>query len=144
MLRLYVGWMWLGLLVASQCSARVVKFDLLFDGDLLTNQFAGQGVTLQNARVGTSVVCWNEFQLPLRCDFSVNGGPLSIGFSVPQPPVFANLTYRQAVTPKAFDASNAPLDLHSDADGAPPIPGPSTFVALDTGFAGLPIFCGKQ
>ena len=92
-----------------------INFDSLSDGDLVTNQFSGLGVTLQNAIVLGSGISLNEFEFPPRSNFNVisdNGGPISILFALPQSSVFAFFTYAEGLTMQAFDTSNAARIRH--------------------------------
>lgn len=105
---------------ANLTFAGSINFDSLNDGDLVTNQFAGQGVTFQNAIVLGSGISLNEFEFPPRSNFNVisdNGGPISVFFSLPQNSVFAFFTYAQGITMQAFDASNASLGSVSSLAG---------------------------
>ena len=100
--------------------ATLIDFDSLSDGDSITNQLAGQGVTFQNAIALTAGLSLNEFEFPPFSGSSVlgdNGGPIIILFSALQSMVFANFTYATPVTIEAFGATNVSLGMVSSAPG---------------------------
>ncbi len=98
--------------IALPSLAASINFDSLDDGDLVSNQFSGVGVTFQNAIVLGSGISLNEFEFPPRSNFNVisdNGGAISILFASPQSSVSAYFTYTEVVTMQAYDASSTSL-----------------------------------
>lgn len=100
--------------------AASINFDSLGDGEQVTNQFAGQGVSFQNAIALVSGISINEFEFPPLSNFNVvsdDGGPLSVVFATPQTSVFAFFTYSQSITMHAYDSLNTALGAVSSAAG---------------------------
>ena len=108
----------LSLLLSVICSvgtalpATVIDFESLNDGDTVTNQLAGLGVTLQNAIALTAGLSLNELEFPPFSGTNVigdNGGAITITFSAFQSMVFGNFTYSAPLTLRAFDIANTLL-----------------------------------
>lgn len=105
--------LWRACLFILSCTsgayAAVINFDQLGDGEVVTSQFAAQGVLFENAIALTAGISLNEFEFPPRSYQNVMsdfGGPLYINFSSPQSQVSGFFTYIVSLTMQAFDASD--------------------------------------
>jgi len=100
------------------CSADVIDFESLSDGDVITNQFSAQGVLFSNAVALAAGISLNEFEFPPHSGSVVaaaTADPLEIDFTTPVDSFFAFFTYSDALTLRVFDPSNNLLSTISSA-----------------------------
>jgi hypothetical protein len=94
-------------LISFQVRAATIDFEGLPDGTILTTQYPG--VVFTNAIILTAGISLNEFEFPPHSGMSVASdsvGPITITFNPPVQSFSGFLTYRVALTLRAFDASN--------------------------------------
>ncbi|MHC1743304.1 MAG: PEP-CTERM sorting domain-containing protein [Syntrophobacteraceae bacterium] len=95
-----------------------IDFETLTDSDVVTNQFADQGVTFTNATVLTAGISLNELEFPPTSGFSVvfdDGGPMTLTFSVPFLDVGGFFTYIAPLSLSAFDPFGALVESVTSA-----------------------------
>lgn len=86
-----------------------IDFETLSDSEVVTNQYAGLGVTFSNAIAYTAGISLNEVDFPPHSGLNVvsdNGGPMGVTFSAPQANVSAYFTYTVPLTLSFYDALN--------------------------------------
>ena len=88
----------------------VINFEGLADGELVTTQFSGQGVTFSGQTVALQAgVSLNEFVFPPHSGVTLVSsdlGQINVAFSQPQASVGGFFTHASPVTLTAFNAQN--------------------------------------
>ena len=88
----------------------VITFEGLADGDVVTNQFSGQGVTFGGQTIALQAgLSLNDFDFPPKSGVNVVSsdlGQITAVFGAPQASVGAFFTHASPVTITAFDAQN--------------------------------------
>lgn len=90
---------------AANAATTVIDFDLLLDGDVLTNQIAG--ITFANATVLSAGVSLNDVEFPPRSSANVvldAGGQMVIDFASPVNSVGGYFTYLTQLNLSAYGA----------------------------------------
>lgn len=94
-------------------SATLLDFEGLPDFDVVTNQYASQGVTFSNTIALTAGLSLNEIDFPPHSGLGVVGddgnAPMEIFFTNPAQDISAWFTYATLLTLTAFDSSNTML-----------------------------------
>lgn len=93
----------------KESAAVTIDFETLSDSDVVTNQFAGLGVTFSNSTALTAGISLNEFEFPPHSGNNVifdDGGPMTLYFSIPMLDFEAYFTYLTPLTLSFYDALN--------------------------------------
>jgi len=95
------------LFLVRESRAYVIDFEGLTDGDSVTNQYSGLGVSFSNAMALTAGISLNEFEFPPFSGFNVvfdDAGEMTLNFTAPVLDAGGYFTYLVPLALSFFDA----------------------------------------